>query len=57
MQIAPFDMDYRWPNKSGTYELGTRFHSEMNGYRGGEFQQVSYLAFHLRPTRSVNHCM
>lgn len=41
LQMAPFDMDYKWPNSSGTYSLGTQWDSEMNEYRGGIFQQVS----------------
>ena len=41
LQMAPFDMDYTWPNVSGTFEVGDRWHSELNEYRGGIYQQVS----------------
>jgi hypothetical protein len=40
LQIAPYDMDYKWPNATGTYDLGTRWASELNDYRGGIYQQV-----------------
>lgn len=41
LQMAPFDMDYTWPNASGTYTVGHRWDTELNEYKGGIFQQVS----------------
>jgi hypothetical protein len=39
--MAPFDMDYKWPNTSGSYKMGDKWDSIMNAYRGGIYQQVS----------------
>lgn len=47
LQIAPYDMDYKWPNATGTYDLGTRWASELNAYRGGIYQQVWFQTFPL----------
>lgn len=40
LQMAPFDMDYTWPNASGTYTVGHAWDTELNEYKGGIFQQV-----------------